>query len=404
MRISLLLRREPFGLIVEETLSRFLNLFAGKPFVIEWHENPPFDIKPSSKQQVWLCNIYLNAIFTPNVNPIGLAPLRREFGYSPIWYRRPLQRLYTDLAGRKVTSRLLAQKSVSMTPPLENADDYVFVGGNHKLRLLDNAKGLVHSVLKSGSEPKFVQQEIEARQMAARLGIFIPELTHIDTENLWFSERLIVGVPVNRLKSQSALKSTCTYLARKLSRLLDETSQITCLGDYVEHLAEQISQLTAANALLSDREQKTIAQITASLLGGLEELSALEWTLARTHGDFQPANMLANQNETWLIDWEYSAQRQIHYDWLVCGLRSRFPRGLAERLQAFIDTGTLYLLSDDEWKSPRDRRISVLVFCLEEILLHLEENANPRFFELLEGFPVLIDEINRWLGLRETAN
>jgi len=49
---------------------------------------------------------------------------------------------------------------------------------------------------------------------------------------------------------------------------------------------------------------------------------------ALTHGDFQPGNILVDGDRVWLIDWEYSARRQVGYDALVYALCSRFPSPL----------------------------------------------------------------------------
>ena len=41
MRLSLLLPREPFPVIFEQTLSRFLLSWTGKPYEIHWHPKRP---------------------------------------------------------------------------------------------------------------------------------------------------------------------------------------------------------------------------------------------------------------------------------------------------------------------------------------------------------------------------
>lgn len=120
---------------------------------------------------------------------------------------------------------------------------------------------------------------------------------------------------------------------------------------------------------------------------------------ALTHGDFQPANILVNREGTWLIDWEYSARRQAGYDALVFVLRSRFPAGLATRWRGMVDeSDSMQPLSLADWpglnwQDASWRRVHGWLFLLEELALHLEENANPCFHSLGEGLLALQAQI-----------
>jgi len=67
-----------------------------------------------------------------------------------------------------------------------------------------------------------------------------------------------------------------------------------------------------------------------------------EMTLATSHGDFQPGNVLIlPQGDIKIIDWEYAELRWSEYDSLVYGSGLRFPRGLLDRLETFLETGWL---------------------------------------------------------------
>ena len=118
---------------------------------------------------------------------------------------------------------------------------------------------------------------------------------------------------------------------------------------------------------------------------------------ALTHGDFQPGNMLVDGNKVWLIDWEYSGRRQVGYDALVYALRSRFPDGLAARMGQMLDGSgameSLPLSLGLDWQDAAHRRAHLWLFLLEELALHLAENANPRFNRLSEGLATLQQEI-----------
>ncbi|MBM4029621.1 MAG: hypothetical protein FJ280_30120, partial [Planctomycetes bacterium] len=128
-------------------------------------------------------------------------------------------------------------------------------------------------------------------------------------------------------------------------------------------------------------------------------------TTALTHGDFQPANILAAGEGTWLVDWEYADRRQAGYDGLVFGLAARFPRGLAGRLADFVTHGWPAAAPGGAADWPgltltdrETRRLHAALFGLEELALHLEENAQPVFTRPGEGLLILLQELTAWQG------
>jgi hypothetical protein len=120
---------------------------------------------------------------------------------------------------------------------------------------------------------------------------------------------------------------------------------------------------------------------------GLAERSAALGTteLARSHGDFQPGNVLidVDAGRVLLTDWEHTGVRFRWYDPLVWGLRSRFAGGLEGRVARFLSTGDLWggagqLLpreaSDRPW-----RESALALFLLEELAWIAEDSlSGPR--------------------------
>src|SRR6266404_3505895 len=105
MRISLLLQREPFGNILEKTLAAFLYSRTGNCHAVSWYGRKT-DLKTLRRcgRQPWLGNVYLNAIFAPDVAPSTLAPVCREFSHSETWWKRPAQRAYVALSAQPWTA------------------------------------------------------------------------------------------------------------------------------------------------------------------------------------------------------------------------------------------------------------------------------------------------------------
>jgi hypothetical protein len=231
-------------------------------------------------------------------------------------------------------------------------------------------------------------------------------------DGTWFSERYLVGVLINRLADLPTAGRAAIDAASALTCLITQTRMEELLADYVTRLHRQIQALLRQNHLLPESRRRNLWERTNTLVSQINDLRSTgggRITTALTHGDFQPANILANDKGAWLIDWEYSARRQAGYDALVFMLGSRFPGNLADRLQRFVVWGpdataplTHLVWPGVDWQHADNRRLNGTLFLLEELALHLVENANSNFGRLGEGLTILAREIGRWLdgGIR----
>jgi hypothetical protein len=294
MRISLLLQREPFGSILKQTLAGFLESRTKRPHTVCWYPGRP-DLEAMRRrgQQPWLGNVYLNAIFVPEAEPEIFDPVRREFGYSLVRWRRPFQETYVALATSRPGARWLAQAGVGISPALPEAGRLLIVAGNHKIRLLDRAKGVVYGILKGGFPPHFMQREIEARRLAERLGLPVPPLEAVAEDGAWFRERYVSDTPINRLADEAVARRAVAEAARALHRLLEQTRREESLEDYTEGLRVRIQRLIRANHLLSEPEKQSLLSSTDAILqqiGGLRPaLSVVEGSVVGS----QPLSRMA---------------------------------------------------------------------------------------------------------------
>ena len=199
MRLSLLLPREPFPVIFEQTLSRFLLSWTGKPYEIRWYPKRPRSAPHCRSGEFWLVNIYLNAIFIPRADPAIFDPVKQEFSRSLVWWRRWPQRLYVNMATSPLMAKWLAHAGVSLTPALPQAELMLIVPGNHKIRLLDYGEKTVYAIRKSGFPANFLEREIEVRRQAEELGLPVPHVKTVAGDGAWLSEEYVSGTPVNRL-------------------------------------------------------------------------------------------------------------------------------------------------------------------------------------------------------------
>lgn len=93
----------------------------------------------------------------------------------------------------------------------------------------------------------------------------------------------------------------------------------------------------------------------------------------------------------------------MEYDGLVYLLKSRFPRGFAQRLKSLLKDDRIWTepilckWSDSDKIDLQRKRLILAIFLLEELSLRMEENSNPMFNRLVAGFYDFINELPKAL-------
>jgi len=393
MRISLLLEREPFPDILEKTLSQFWSQHFGQAITVKWGEGRP----QSSHGQTWLVNAYLNAIFVPDVDEAVFDPIKREFSRSPVWWKRPFQQAYVQMASSRQTAQWMAHAYLTVSPAIPQAQNQLVIAGNHKVRWLDAKKGKVYGIRKAGFHNQFMRQEIEARQQAVACGIPVPALLDADTVSYdCFCEQFVSGTPINRLADKQQADMAVRQVYATLNNLCQQTATQVTISQYASELQQQITSLAETHHLLSDREKTVVCQYTNQLTTVLTPILD-PITLVLAHGDFQPANILLNEDGAWLIDWEYATQRQQSYDVLVYQFTARTSEGLGQRLHQYIEHGlTISFNGTPSLDTAMKRQQIAHLFMLEECHFQLTQTNQPLFTTLGSGWADWLQTYSQW--------
>jgi glycosyltransferase involved in cell wall biosynthesis len=412
MRISLLLKREPFGEILKESLEGFLPKLTGKRHQVDWVDRPAAlvsrgikqgqESEGASPQQVWVCNPYLNAIFLPSANETVLDPVIKEFRSSPMRWRRPLQSAYVSMATSTTLSSLMGSRALVINPEIPYGRTTLIVGGNHKIRLIDHAKGTAHGIRKHGFTDRFIRREVEARKAASKFNVRVPALLDVAEDFSWFKESYLSATPINRLPESQADDSLREAI-RQLRPFYEGTRSMSTVGVYAIELCEQIKRLKKEDGT-SD-----YIDVIKSLETFIARYANLPVAKSASHGDFQPGNILRNDSGTWLIDWEYSRERQLGYDLLVYAARSRTTVGLAQRLGELFDSSNngqwiLKTIHNPLWLNLEGRRVSIALFFLEEFLLRFEERSSSTRLIPDAALGTLCAEAKVWLRNQVTGS
>ena len=300
MRISLLLQREPFGEILCRTLERYLEAQDGVSRTVRWHHRRPAAAEPAESQR-WLCNTYLNAIFLPRTSRSDLEPVIREFSRSPSLLRRLPQRAYVALATHPVGARFAADAYLEISPPVNGAEHWLIVGGNHKLRILDRPSDKATAMLKAGFDPRRFETEISMRRAAEQAGLPVPPLIRVSDDGTWFEERYVTGTPLNRLSDPSHAVEAVTRVGLLLARLSMDSREEATAGDYVAPLLKTCRRHIAETTVTSPKFRERIDGCIMSLERKLAGHAGQTVSSGLAHGDFQPANVLREGETVWLI-------------------------------------------------------------------------------------------------------
>lgn len=405
MKIEQLLQREPFGEIIERTLTAFFAEYFGDRYHVAWRP-----IRLAERLATWaspadgttyFCNPYLNILMPERFDASVGEFVRSNYGYTPFRSRRYLQYLYVEAAVSPIAFRVLATHVLEVTPALPESSALVILGGNNRLRLIDLRLGRTWDLLKSGFCQDFIRSELEARLVDGDWPF--PRVRAIGPSGTWFESDFISAVSVNRLRTRHDDPHLLAQAFDFLAAWLDRTRSTISVESYVTTLQSRIDGAYYGVARLAP-VRTVVASCFDIATRVLEVLGADRLTIevASGHGDFQEGNILVDErHRVWIVDWEHSGVRLLAYDYLVFALRSRFPAGLAARVIAGAEDSVL-LMSDVHGAceavnlalaSTSSRSVILILFLLEELLWHVSENANPNFTRLSGALPQLIAEV-----------
>jgi hypothetical protein len=144
---------------------------------------------------------------------------------------------------------------------------------------------------------------------------------------------MVIGTPLNRLTSRRQRAFGLKLAVDAMEPLYQSTARQIGIDEYAADLVSRIAAIAESCEAVGSAEPQPLAR----LLGVGHGRANRKVELVRSHGDFQPGNILYNQGAIWLIDWEYSKERQRQYDFLTYILEARFAKGLGQRIAEYAD-------------------------------------------------------------------
>lgn len=378
MKIALLKSREAFEAIFARSLERFAKNFLGRAVEI---------VAEGKGELAFRQNAQLNLIYPNTIDPADLRTLSAEYRYAPRLLTRMAQTVYCALAVTPPTSILFSPRLFDLLNPAPEMASWVFLPGNHTIRIIDFDKDRSIVFAKDGFDTHFLLNDARIRADFPELPT--PRVLQIDQAGGWYVEERIVGLPINRLTDQHRVETALGDSARGLEQLRRKTEKTVSAKTYCEELICRIA------AALPDvpRLATMVTDFTRRVGEQIAGVGDFPLTLCRTHGDFQPANILASPSRTYIIDWEYSEIRSAIYDYLVYTSRSRFSEGFGARIIHERDraraTGRIDAWGVEQLGDP-DALISV--FLLEDLHLRLREVATEEITDMTQAIAPWLEQ------------
>ncbi|MBL1274661.1 MAG: hypothetical protein COB30_001085 [Ectothiorhodospiraceae bacterium] len=385
MRIELLRKREDFNGIFCASLNSFLKSYFNCESKITWK---------CERGAHYLVNDYLNVIYQKSISRNSLGDLTQEFAWNKSWFKHLMQKSYVYFSVRWPFEKYAASATLTIENCPDVLEQWVFIPGNHSIRIIDLANNQSIVFTKLGFNKSFLITDAKIRQEFSLP--FVPNILKVNCETGWYTEERIIGLPLNRLSADLDRKLAFKGASENLIILYGETSEKQKLGIYITHVQEKIDLLLATSfSGTTEASKNKICTIKNRLLDCMEQYKDNEITLALTHGDFQSANILYNggSGNSWLIDWEYANTRNVFYDSLTYELQARKSQGLGQRFSVFLGgleegevrcSWTKYFLT-------AENSYCLALFLLEDLLVRLEEVAVPVIINKL-------DSLHPWLG------
>lgn len=340
MKISYMMKREPFFVINKKTLEKYYSSSTSARSLYVYPE--------------------LNAIVTVCPSASVKKYIYTEYRVSGSFLKRLAVKLYAKLLLNSFG--LLSAKRIRL---LSNANKNTLIYPcNKKYRIFDFENNTVTVTPKVGFPTGDLKKEIEFR--TTNQADFIPKLISFCEDG--YTEAIIDGAPVVRSRHRVYELSDTAY--RKWSSFIEPTFESVCVTDYADTLMKELTKLSSE---LVKRDKQFFQYRVTSLFDKLiKEIIGYggELLVGLSHGDLQSGNIWVENgsDKIYIIDWESYGRRSVFYDkaTLYEGLR------MADSLKKFVlvkDLSHAVVLAED------------LVYRLKE-LSNLPENFGCEEFEI----------------------
>lgn len=360
--------REDYETILEATLSSGLKEFSGRAQDVQ--------VGQCGRGQVWFLQSLFGAYHAPKPSRAVRHWLRDSFRFTSVVWRLPAQYSVGTLAALKPVLHITGRKNIWISPGIADPDSTIILPGNKRVRLLCFATRRTRTFAKSGFDSSGMQREREAREMGP--GPY-PQITRCAEDGSWIEEEFVDGVSLARTPPWFGRRRAVSDLLARLRYWGGE-------GDEESAPIRAAALATKAGDLAMQVEGRLALKVPKLLIEQLqrqaEPMRSVMVTM--THGDLQPGNVIRSPRGLVVVDWEHIGRRMSQYDVLVWAFRSRWGANWSDRTGSFVN-GSQEFPFDPMPSSASWRRGALAMFCLEELVWHLEDALSGPYRAVPDG-------------------
>lgn len=371
MKIAELRAREKYDDILEETLKSIVGDGNADQ---QWYEHPFF-------------SVYVTQGFCQD----GIRFLQDQYRHTPHSMRRIIQGAAVELLGmRSVFERVI--RPAFKLPAIENSSYCMWMPGNQRLRRFDFKQRVVSVYGKAGFSDEGLRREIDFRMAhSERYEWILPILT---LGKHGFDELLLDASGLDRVRNAKRRQIGFNRALAALNSLHQYENKSVASSEYLEMKRLEFDyakrQLQEKFMGISLERVERIWDLSAREISQVQKVE-----LSLTHGDFQPGNVLISNHDDriWLIDWEDVGVRASIYDLMTWGLRSRFPKGLYDRVHHYLQTFRFDGCS--EISVHYNARVAVALWAIEEWIWLMQSSSRKGISEMNSGLITHFKEIQQ---------
>ena len=395
MRVAEMRAREDFDAVLTATLSNGWSQQIGTEMSVS--------ASKGSQGLAFRYHRFLGAYYTSHLGSRGRQFLRDGIRFTPNRRRLMAQWLATELLGNQVGLKLLSQGGFWLSPPVKEAQQWVVIPGNQRVRVFDFSTMTTRVFLKEGFQARTMQQEIALRG-SGKPGPFQP-ISAACPNGTFLEEPILDGWDLNRVPPWMNRKKLKKRARNLLLRWLERTQETVSRRDYVNDLVLRLNDsIKKVRIRYGDRLPQAESWIAS--LQERTEILPDQLITAQTHGDFQWGNVFVDRGgeDIVLIDWEHNKRRSLHYDFFTESLEARrFSLGnrtFVGRMRAYLEGKPLGAPID---ALGGNKRLGLLAVCLLETLeFFLSEALSGPYktppeslLGVIEQWPLVDDELSR---------
>ena len=345
MKIKDLKKIEEFDVILVDALNKYIDLFS-KETVSFHYEKYNFRL---------YINENINIVFGSNADYGKFINIRNEFSFDRNIIKRILKFAYVFLATQKYTRKLFATGFITYNKKCDFVDRSVIIPGRNKIRF-QLEDGSIFVGKKCNASQTSFQREIFARQF--HVGVNAPPILTINSET-GFQEKGIIGRPINRTKPKREF-----IYKKKVIEILQKSS---LWRNKYYHSVQSIFRRTCKNLYKVSPELASRYHLV--YLHSMHTYQDLKVCLLMSHGDLQSANILFEDEDIFVIDWESYGLRTELYDIFTLLSDLRLKRDILSAMCKFMEDASFAAYTHTDL--PRD--VTLFLWWSDEILFNIEQ-------------------------------